>query len=620
MKKKIIAVFKTHFDYGYTDLAENVLSQYCGKMLSDALAVCRATKDHGASLQYKWTLPSYLLMKMAERCPKQLRGEFFGFVENGQITCHALPFTMHTELLDQKLLDHLFVFTDEYVRMFGRSFPISAKMTDVPGHSSSIIAPLVRRGVKFLHLGKNAASIAPNVPPLFWWEDKKGNRILTMYNQNYGSGLFPPRGWKYPVWLALCHTYDNAGVQDADYVASLREKVGDSYDFSTGSLDDFARELLQCDLQDLPVVRGELGDTWIHGIGSLPRAVSDFRRSKERFYEVEEEAIRQGVDISAEQEEFYKTALVFCEHTFGANVLKYLGTDRAFDRIGFLRERENRPEYRLLEKSWEEQHERSARMQEICCAAEKKVKMPEGANHEESFSVYAEGNNLIAQFGNKRVEIGYEYRVFGAQAVHTFVKKYVTRFFDWSVSDFGRMYYPEISSRVFRARPGAIIKEGNTFQTEWILAKESFKDYGNFAKLSMHLHYDGQQLHILLKGENKAATPLVECANLIVREEGAHGEYVVERCGEEMDVDRDLVRNANQVMWAMDGYARIGETKLYSKDAPLVSFGKNAVCMYNGGGPRKKSPAFVVNLFNNHWGTNFPQWIEGSFSYEFVVR
>ena len=70
----------------------------------------------------------------------------------------------------------------------------------------------------------------------------------------------------------------------------------------------------------------------------------------------------------------------------------------------------------------------------------------------------------------------------------------------------------------------------------------------------------------------------------------------------------------------MNDYARIGNMKLYSVDAPLVSFGRNAVCRYNAGRPRKKTPAFVVNLFNNHWGPNFPQWIEGDLSYEFFLE
>ena len=37
-------------------------------------------------------------------------------------------------------------------------------------------------------------------------------------------------------------------------------------------------------------------------------------------------------------------------------------------------------------------------------------------------------------------------------------------------------------------------------------------------------------------------------------------------------------------------------------------------CFYRS--PKKKKAAFVVNFFNNHWGTNFPQWIEGDYSFE----
>lgn len=621
MKRKIIAVFKTHFDFGYTDLAEKVLEQYCTKMLSDALDVCRATEPDGEALRYKWTLPSYLLMQMAQRCPAEQKNEFLHFVENGQICCHALPFTMHTELLDQRLLDNMFLFTDDYVRTFGKPFPISAKMTDVPGHSSAIIAPLVRRGVKFLHLGKNAASIAPKVPPLFWWEDKQGNRLLTMYNQNYGSGLFPPAGWKFPVWLALCHTYDNAGVQGADFVSELKKEVGSRYDFATGTLDDFARELLKCDLSGIPVVRGELGDTWIHGVGSLPRAVSDFRRSRSRFYALEDAAAQQGANIGAEKREFYENALVFTEHTFGANVLRYLGTSRAFDREGFLKERRERPAYEILEESWREQHRRAETLREICARTEKKVSLPPQAPRaEKEFTLSARGSVLEAQFGGRRVELALEYRVFGAQDVHTFVKKYVTRFFDWSISDFGRMYYPEIPGKLFRFRPQAPQKQGSAWRVHWSVSPQSVRDYGNFAETDMEISYDGRRLRVRLCGRGKQATPLVEGANFIVRVPDASEEYIVDRCGGEIDVDRDMAENANQILWSMNDYARIGNMKLYSVDAPLVSFGRNAVCRYNAGRPRKKKPAFVVNLFNNHWGTNFPQWIEGDLSYEFFLE
>lgn len=74
MEKKIIAVFKTHFDYGYTDTAKNVLKRYCEEVLPNAIEVCEYSRAYGEELKYKWTLPAYLLMQTyktaAARCGK----------------------------------------------------------------------------------------------------------------------------------------------------------------------------------------------------------------------------------------------------------------------------------------------------------------------------------------------------------------------------------------------------------------------------------------------------------------------------------------------------------------------------------------------------------------------
>ena len=36
----VIGVFKTHFDYGYTDLAENILKKYRKEIISKVIGVC----------------------------------------------------------------------------------------------------------------------------------------------------------------------------------------------------------------------------------------------------------------------------------------------------------------------------------------------------------------------------------------------------------------------------------------------------------------------------------------------------------------------------------------------------------------------------------------------------
>ena len=58
---EIIGVFKTHFDYGYTDLAENVRRKYRTDIIAKVMDVCCKTEQNGPDLCYRWTLPAWLL-------------------------------------------------------------------------------------------------------------------------------------------------------------------------------------------------------------------------------------------------------------------------------------------------------------------------------------------------------------------------------------------------------------------------------------------------------------------------------------------------------------------------------------------------------------------------------
>lgn len=150
----VIGVFKTHFDYGYTDLAENILKKYRKEIISKVIGVCSETEKNGDRLAYRWTLPAWLLMDIYGHCEEGIKAELTRLIKEDKITCHALPFTVHTELMSGRQLDDLFLPAQRFCKTFGKPFPIGAKMTDVPGHTCAIIEPLVRHGVKFLHLGK----------------------------------------------------------------------------------------------------------------------------------------------------------------------------------------------------------------------------------------------------------------------------------------------------------------------------------------------------------------------------------------------------------------------------------------------------------------------------------
>ena len=138
---------------------------------------------------------------------------------------HALPFTTHTELLEAEDLVRGLTFASHLARSAGLDLPRDAKMTDVPSHSWIMPTLLRHAGVDLLHLGCNAASRSPQVPPLFWWEGPDGSRLLTMYTaEGYGTGLVPPQNWPHKTWLALIHTGDNHGPPTPDEVKKLLER------------------------------------------------------------------------------------------------------------------------------------------------------------------------------------------------------------------------------------------------------------------------------------------------------------------------------------------------------------------------------------------------------------
>ena len=620
---EIIGVFKTHFDYGYTDLAANIREKYRTDIIRKVMDVCCETEKKDPRLCYRWTLPAWLLMDIYDGCAEKDRALFTRLVREDKITCHALPFTVHTELLCGRQMDDLFISAKRYADTFGKPFPIAAKMTDVPGHTSALIEPLVRHGVKFLHLGKNPYSAAPAVPLLFWWEDNDGNRILTMYTRFYGSRTLPPKGWKYPVWMALNQTGDNAGAHSPQEVERMRAQIPASYGFRTGSLDDFARELLACDLSDLPVVRGELGDSWIHGAGTYPCVMGRYRRVRRKFYALCDEAEKRGTDIAPLAAEFRDVALQFTEHTFGINVCRYIGYEREYEKQAFLAERKTRPEYAFAEESWEEQRKRVYELERIERDISSRVPLPPPASPQNSgkYRVGLEnGEPIVTLPSGRTAKLRYEYRILGADKLHEFMKKYMVRFSDWSTVDLGKLRYPEIDDALFLGKRTETKAENGTLTVTYRTPPESVEAYGNAKKYTLSLTPTDAGVRVKLSLFDKQATPFVEAGNMIFFVPQASGDYAVQKCGKEIDVQTDIVRGANKSMWAMDEYARIGNIRLRSIDAPLISFRRNAVLRWNGGGKEKYYPMFTVNLFNTQWGTNFPQWIEGDFQFEFVLE
>ncbi len=269
--REVVVVFKTHFDIGYTDLASNVVQRYRTTMIDQALKVVDQNRDLPPEQQFVWTIPGWPMSKILEDWSGQTpqrKQQIVQAFKDGRFVVHGLPFTTHTELLEPEDLGRGLGFASRLSRDAGLALPRDAKMTDVPCHSWILPTLLRHAGIDFLHLGCNAASSSPEVPSLFWWEGPDGSRLLTMYSAGgYGTGLVPPKDWRYRTWLALQHTGDNHGPPTPDEVKKLFAEAAQKLPgvkVRIGRLSDFADAII-AEKAEISVVRGDMPDTWIHG-------------------------------------------------------------------------------------------------------------------------------------------------------------------------------------------------------------------------------------------------------------------------------------------------------------------------------------------------------------------
>ena len=722
MTEKIILVFKTHFDIGFTDLSETVIREIGTKMCPEVLETCRRTAELG-KLRFRWTLPAWPMRKMEEQAGERLE-ELLACVKNGQLVWHALPFTSHFDFCG---LEDFIQGMQEARRLsqhHGKPLPIAAKMTDVPGHGRMLPALLAGAGVRFLHLGCNEFLRPPRVPPLFFWESPDGSRVLTMYSASYGSTLAPPENWPFPVWLALQHTHDNRGPQSAhagQRLAAEARQICPGAEIETGTLDDFYRALSSCDLSRVPVVRGDLADTWIHGVGSYPAEAAEVREARRTLVQAGLLDTLTGPEDTAgprARAEAYEALSLFGEHTWGLDVKTWLGSGRVYRKEEFLQERQTE-RYRRMERSWEEQraraHTASRRAADALQSAAQGeepvllsactepfsgwVPVPDGcpplalrgspcpetslwggravyveeaaplaatpleycAASPPSSSLQAEpaGNALLrVQNGRYRVDFdpltgriaevydkalhapllrargengvfAYRYEKIGSERIHSYLEAIRRESYscppgerDWGELDNGREDYPACGDEQFEP-----VFEGWSVEESTLMLRyhgTACGPYGDAEAICLRVTLPpcSGELFVQLDLNGKQATPFVESGTLLFPLAMETPAYRFNKNGNLIDPARDIVPCANHVFYCLEDFASAAEQgrscTVVSLDAPLLSLGESGVYRYREQ-YEPHEPTLWFNLFNNMWGTNFPQWIEGNASFRFII-
>jgi hypothetical protein len=372
---EIIVVFKTHFDIGYSDRVADVLNYYRTTMIDRALDLIDRSTELPQKEQFIWTCPGWVFDWITEDWSGQTtqrRQRLDRAVKTGRLVAHALPFSIESELMWPEEFARGYAFADRSCQRYGMPIPRAAKTSDVPSQSRALATGLAHGGIRFMHIGCNWPSgYVHDLPPLFWWEGPDGSRVLTMYSTIYGTctalwpwggegdpyighNLLPPAGWPYKTWPAIIVTADNSGPPTLKAVRSLfaeaSEKLPD-LKVRMGTLDDIADAVL-AEKPELPVVRGETPDTWIHGCMSDPGGMRHARNVHPLIPAVEvlHHHLRQwGVPVEEHDEQVAKAfeqSLLYSEHTWG------LG--QSVDVYGKAFKDLPADKYQKLEASWED--------------------------------------------------------------------------------------------------------------------------------------------------------------------------------------------------------------------------------------------------------------------------
>jgi hypothetical protein len=409
----------------------------------------------------------------------------------------------------------------------------------------------------------------------------------------------------------------------------------------------------------LPVVIQEMGDTWIYGVGSDPGKVARYRE----LCRLRNEWLLKGsfkwgdaVDL-----DFTRKLILASEHNWGLSVGQYLKHPEVYSPKELAEARATLPEFKKMDAGWAEKRADIDRAVAVLPPAlreeaEKRLakltpKPPDthglaplapGAEIEGTHFIlsldpttgairrlqdrktgreWASPQHLLASF---------RYQTFTSADFARFNHAYNTMPMGYDFSKPGLEKYP-VQSRIWQptlegawvgeyAKGHRIVAELRFPQAEAALAGlVSWPE-----RLAMEiLLAAAPAVHITFQCFNKRANRLPEAMWLSFSpdtpEEDGWRLVKVDRPISPHDVIADGGLHLHAVTRDVIYRDAHGTFTLETLDAPLVSPGQRGLLVFDNQLPEMHEGVHV-NLFNNLWGTAFPQWYGDDMRFRFVIR
>ena len=656
--KRVLVIFKCHFDCGFIDTQAHVVAKYFQQYFPRAIQTAASQRQAGNDA-YVWTTGSWLLYEYLEQATPEQRKRMEQAIADGDIAWHALPFSWQTELMDPSMIAGSLGLSQSLDRRFGY-ITTGCKMTDVPGHTRGLISPLAEHGIRFLDIGANDGSPPAAVPPLFIWRDTHGSELIVYYHHGYGGVVQVPGS---DLAVAIVVRGDNSGPHTIGEIhqiyTDLRKQFPDATVIAT-DLTKIANAVIPYRSQ-LPVITQEIGDTWIYGAASDPLKVVRYRE----IARLRQEWIRQGKFRTADATDvaLLRSLLLEVEHTWGTDTKTWLDFDHYTPKdLAAMLDTKN---YKVVQFSWEEKRKdlfdaiatlpASLRTQANGCIQALSSNWPEGTPPE---PVQAENEietkhfvtsidratGAIIRLHSKKTgrewaspnhPLGlFSYQTLSKNDYDSFIKSYVTTDESWAFKDFGK---PNIDH--FGARSSVWLPTLKGFQHthtttgDLLLSQLEIVDSDSLQSgrvawpHKMYLEIlllDAQPtIEINFSWYGKPANRLPEALWLTFQPYGTTTQgWALDKLGQSVS-PTDIVPGGNRHMHAVSTGLTYKDSKdsliITTLDAPVVALDVKSPIYFSNDQP-DLSNGIHFSLFNNGWGTNYIMWFAEDMRFRFRLQ
>ena len=680
--KTVYVVSKCHLDVGFTDTERNVLLTYFDQYLPRAMDLAETLRNSQGEERYVWTIAAWMIYQYLEQASSTDRKRMENAILFGDIAWHAMPFTWQSEMLDRSLIATALKISAALDQRFGKK-TIAGKFTDVPGHTRGLISPLVDAGIEFLDIGDNPGCRAPDVPflpasgavgataenaepiephcHLFNWRNPAGEQLMVLYHPlDYGGTVAIPGT---DVAVSIRVAIDNSGPHTekevkAYYAALLNRFPGAR--IVAANLSTIA-EALRDVRGSLPVVTQEMGDTWIYGPASDPGKVARYRElCRLRGEWLADGRIHAGdaVDLA-----FTSRLILMPEHNWGLSTGQYLKNPGIYTPEQVRAARLEKPEFQKMDDEWTAkrrnvdiavltlppvlQQEARSRLEILEPTLPEKKSLRElgsVANFETpNFVVSLDpSHGAIVKLRDRKTGREwaspehplalFSYQTFTSADFARFNAQYNTQSFAYN--DFGKpgMDKFPVESRIWQpalqhcfggedAKEHRIIADLKMPQPDPLL-----KDFVSWPE-QMMVEYifpgNERSVYVTLQCFPKRPNRLAEAMWFSFSPDAPDGNgWHFEKVNQPIS-PLDVIENGNRHLHAVtkdvsyrDG---MGSFTLETLDAPLVAPGQRSLLDFNNRQPDMREGVHV-NLYNNLWGTAFPQWYGSDMKFRFVIR